>query len=133
VLNEKSFDGIQDQLKSLLSLSMVNDKDTGEKYGINGIRVALNDFYSSDNSKARMNQNLQSICNITNNKFLPIMAKNRKLLMYEITTASLKEFPLNEIIHIPSSNQMSIDSNNKNVCYLSGGHMYKAASDNLIE
>lgn len=114
---------------------MINDKDAGEKYGINGIRVSLPDFYSVENTnKKAMNQNLQSICNITNNKFLPIMAKNRKLLMYELTTASLKEFPLNEIIHIPSANQMCIDSGNKNVCWLSGGHMYKTnASDKLIE
>jgi len=108
---------------------MVNDKDAGEKYGMGGIRVSLPDFYAAENNKTKMNSNLQTICNITNNKFLPIIAKNRKLLMYEITTASLKEFPLNEVVNIPSCNQMTIDANNKGTCYLTGGHMYKTASD----
>ena len=70
---------------------MINDKDSSEKYGYNGIRVSCPDFYAGE-SKKNIPSQLSSATNITNTKFLPIMAKNRKLLMYEITSATLKEF-----------------------------------------
>jgi hypothetical protein len=70
--------------------------------------------------RKNMNANLAAVCNISNNKFLPVIAKNRKLLMYEITTSSLKEFPINEVFHIPLQNQLLMISEvDKGTVYIS--------------
>ena len=53
--------------------------------------------------------------------------------MYEITTSSLKEFPINEVFHIPLQNQLLMSEIDKGTVYISGGHLYKQSCDKFFE
>jgi hypothetical protein len=99
--NEKLLDNLRESLGGLAHVSMTSEKDNSEKYGYSTLRISPPDFYQVDTLRKNMNENLANVCNFSNNKFLPVVAKNRKLLMYEITTSALREFPINEVFHIP--------------------------------
>lgn len=131
--NEKLAENIYDSLACFAHVTMTSEVDNAEKYGYSNLRITPPDFYQGDTLRKNMNANLAAVCNISNNKFLPVIAKNRKLLMYEITTSSLKEFPINEVFHIPLQNQLMISEVDKGTVYISGGHLYKQACDKFFE
>jgi hypothetical protein len=131
--NEKLLETVSDTLSCLAHVTMTSEVDNAEKYGYSNLRITPPDFYQGDTLRKNMNANLATVCNISNNKFLPVIAKNRKLLMYEITTLSLKEFPINEVFHIPLQNQLIVSEIDKGTVYISGGHLYKQASNKFFE
>ena len=131
--NEKLAENINDALSCFAHVTMTSEVDNAEKYGYSNLRITPPDFYQGDNLRKNMNANLAAVCNISNNKFLPVVAKNRKLLMYEITTSSLKEFPINEVFHIPLQNQLLMSEVDKGTVFISGGHLYKQACDKFFE
>lgn len=131
--NEKLAGNISESLSCFAHVTMTSEVDNAEKYGYSNLRITPPDFYQGDALRKNMNANLASVCNISNNKFLPVIAKNRKLLMYEITTSSLKEFPINEVFHIPLQNQLLMSEVDKGTVYISGGHLYKQACDKFFE
>jgi hypothetical protein len=131
--NEKLAENISEALSCFAHVTMTSEVDNAEKYGYSNLRITPPDFYQGDTLRKNMNANLAAVCNISNNKFLPVIAKNRKLLMYEITTSSLKEFPINEVFHIPLQNQLLMSELDKGTVYISGGHLYKQACDKFFE
>ena len=131
--NEKLAENISEALSCFAHVTMTSEVDNAEKYGYSNLRITPPDFYQGDTLRKNMNANLAAVCNISNNKFLPVVAKNRKLLMYEITTSSLKEFPINEVFHIPLQNQLLMSEVDKGTVYISGGHLYKQACDKVFE
>lgn len=131
--NEKLAENINESLACFAHVTMTSEVDSAEKYGYSNLRIIPPDFYQGDTLRKNMNANLAAVCNISNNKFLPVIAKNRKLLMYEITTSSLKEFPINEVFHIPLQNQLLMSEVDKGTVYISGGHLYKQACDKFFE
>ena len=67
------------------------------------------------------------------NKYLPVLAKNRRLMVYDLPTSHFKELLLSEIHSIPQGNQILLSPLNLYKYYIVGGHFFKKASNKLFE
>lgn len=67
------------------------------------------------------------------NKFIPIVAKNRRLMVYDASVSTFKEFLLSDLHSIPHAAQIVVSPLNANRFLLVGGHYFKKPSDKVFE
>jgi regulator of replication initiation timing len=67
------------------------------------------------------------------NKFVPIVAKNRRLMVYDTSVSAFKEFLLSDLHSIPHAAQIVMSPLNINRFLLVGGHYFKKPSDKVFE
>lgn len=67
------------------------------------------------------------------NKFIPIVAKNRRLMVYDASISTFKEFTLSDLHSIPHAAQIVVSPANQNRFLLVGGHYFKKPSEKVFE
>lgn len=67
------------------------------------------------------------------NKFIPIVAKNRRLMVFDSSISTFKEFTLSDLHSIPHASQIVVSPVNQNRFLLVGGHYFKKPSEKVFE
>lgn len=68
-----------------------------------------------------------------NPKYIPIIAKSRRLMVYNLNMSSFQELLLSEIHSIPQGNQISVSHVQQHRFFIIGGHIFKNASSKIFE
>lgn len=80
-------------------------------------------------SKIKTQQKVEA----TANALVPIIAKNRRMMVYDVQMQSFRELMLSEIHSIPQGNQIVISKNYPNKFFIVGGHMFKNPQGKIFE
>lgn len=74
-----------------------------------------------------MHQNMKGVQQQLNS-FLPIVTRNRKLTLLDLTSLLFKEINLTDLYSTDQANQCIYPQNYKNKIYIIGGHNFKNPS-----
>jgi hypothetical protein len=66
-------------------------------------------------------------------KLIPIIAKSRRLMVYDVNMSSFQELLMSEIHSIPQGNQIVVSPVQQNRFFIIGGHIFKNASSKVFE
>lgn len=134
-LNKMVLNEIHDNFKYLFDFSFEDDhmRSTNSQ----NLTIKLSDFYKQSANKdnlfsSKKNKQLDSLLNPTNN-FIPIIAKNRKLMVFDVMQSTFKELMLSDVHSIPHGNQLIISPQQSNRIFIIGGHFFKKPTKKMFE
>lgn len=128
-VNKVAYQKFQSEYKNLLNFVVNKDFENINSPQI--LKIKQEEFFKSPKILESTKINVQS--NEIVNKFIPIIAKNRRLMIYDTSISSFKEFMLSELHSIPHAAQIIVSSANINKFMLVGGHYFKKPSDKVFE
>lgn len=127
-VNKLAANKLAADFKNLLTFSM--DKDFDNLNAPQLFKIKLDEFFKAP--KLADNVKGGSVPDVVN-KFIPIVAKNRRLMVYDTSIQTFKEFLLSDLHSIPHATQIIMSPNNVNRFLLVGGHYFKKPSDKVFE
>ena len=137
-INKMVLNEFHDNFKYLFDFSF--DEQLSKANQNKNINLKMPDFYKMKNSRdlfsvpSKNSRNYQFGEFLGNaNNFIPIIARNRKLMVFDLMQTNFKELMLSEIHSIPHGNQIIICPVQFNRIFIMGGHFFKKASNKVFE
>lgn len=126
-INKSSLSTFLDELKKILDYDFEQSSD---KLNSRALAIRTQDTLKAINSSLSPAKNER---NIDGTRLIPVVAKNRRMMAFDLAANSFRELPLSEVHSIPQATQMIVAPNQPNRCFLIGGHFFKKASGKSFE
>lgn len=131
-VNKLMMNHLYDNLKHLFDYNF--DFSIEKLSSARTFKINVPDFYKTRAETAKTMHNAKQLgASDHPNKYLPVLAKNRRLMVYDLTTSHFKELLLSEIHSIPQGNQIVVSQLNLFKYYIVAGHFFKKGSNKLFE
>ena len=131
-VNKLMLNNVFDNLKQIFDYNF--DFSMERLNSVKLFKFKIPDFYKN---KSEGNKSVFSSKNEVRtefkHKYLPVIAKNRRLMVYDIDLAIFKELMLSEIHSIPQGNQILVSPFCLSKFFIIGGHFFKKASNKFFE
>lgn len=130
-VNKLMINNLYDSLKHLFDFNF--DFSIEKLSSSHNFSLKVPDFYKARTDNVKSTYISKQMNTVEHpNKYLPVLAKNRRLMVFDLITSQFKELLLSEIHSIPQGNQIAISPVNLYEFYIVGGHFFKKPSNKLF-